>query len=508
MRRWCLALTGVVALLTAACGGGGSGSSSGSPPHGNVLQVGAPREPTSLDPAASIAYTNDQYFALYDTLINTNPKTHQLEPGLATSWSFQGADRLTFRLNLRPGVKFQDGTVLDANAVKTSLDHYRQLHIFTDLDAVGSVQAVSSSVVDIHLASPYSPLPYVLSYRAGMIVSPTAMQKYGKDFGTHPVGAGPFMFKSWQSGSELDLVKFPGYWKRGQPKLNGITFKYITNPSSLASAIQGKQVDVAGPVIYETTNLPALRANSDLNVILAKDFGGIAQIQMNATKEPFNNPLVRRAVNLSLNRGDIRKAAVGNEGLGVASQIVPPTSFAYSKDLKGYPYDPAQAKQLLAQAGYPNGIKAQLCVGTTFPLNAPQVEKRDLAAAGIDVSIDVVQGNGCVAKLTAGTTSMVQLGYPGSPDPYTTYTGLVGPGNLSRGTYEGVSPLLDKAARAYTQADQKPVYDQLNRVVYDQAPLAPLYYLVDWIATSKSVTGVATDIQGNMLLNNVSFSAV
>src|SRR5919198_5690011 len=131
MHRWHKAWLGVLAtatLLVAACGGSSSGST-GSLPNGNVFRYAAPGEPDSLDPGGGISGF-DQYFqnAIFDTLIVTDPKTMQpTQPGLATSWQFMGADKLTFRLHLRQGVKFQDGTAFNAAAVKTSLEHYKSL---------------------------------------------------------------------------------------------------------------------------------------------------------------------------------------------------------------------------------------------------------------------------------------------------------------------------------------------------------------------------------------------
>src|SRR5207248_4117426 len=174
-RRACLAV--VAGLLVAACGGGSSGGSSGPPPHNDVLFYATPGEPSSLDPGAGISGF-DQYYTqpIYDRLIRTDPKTMApTVPELATSWQFMGADKLTFRLNLRHGVKFQDGTPFNAEAVKANIEHYQALGQWNDMAPVTSVTAADEYTADLHLKSQYSALPGILTYRAGMMVSPTAL---------------------------------------------------------------------------------------------------------------------------------------------------------------------------------------------------------------------------------------------------------------------------------------------------------------------------------------------
>src|ERR1700730_763482 len=213
MHQWRTLCGAVIAVLVAAaCGNGSSSQGNGPPPHGNVLYYATPGEPGSLDPGADISGFDAYYSnAIYETLINSDPKTLQpTRPGLATSWEFTGTDKLTFRLHLRHGVTFQDGTPFNAQAVKVSLDHYKSLGAWFDLVPVKSETVVDDNTIDLNLSQPYSPLPAILTFRAGQIISPTALQKYGKDYGRNPVGAGPFAFKSWTAGSELVLTKCNG----------------------------------------------------------------------------------------------------------------------------------------------------------------------------------------------------------------------------------------------------------------------------------------------------------
>jgi ABC-type transport system substrate-binding protein len=502
MRRWQALWFGAsLALCVAACGSGG-GSSSGPPPHNNFLIAAAPGEPDTMDPGGGISgFDAEMTDPIYDTLIKADPKTQELQPDLALSWGFMGADKLTFRLNLRHNVKFHDGTPFDAQAVKTSIEHYQAGKQWFDLTPVSSIDVVDPYTADLHLSAPYSPLPAILTFRGGQIISPAALQKWGKDYGRHPVGTGPFMFQSWEPGAEVDELKFPGYWGAA-PKLAGIKFKVIPTSTSMATAAEGGQVDFA--TALNTTNLPALRANSKLNVQVLNTLS-LAIVTTNNLAPPFNNPLVRRAVNMLVDRRALSDAVNGRGvGQGPAWQFVPPTYWPFSKDLKNYPRDPAQAKSLLAQAGYPNGLTVQLCNPTSQDTTAAQIEKANLAEGGITVNISVEPVNSCLSKMFNATVPMVQIGWLGLASPYQTYSTMFGPGNPF-GKYDDVNQLLLKVAGVYTQPEQQAVYQQINQALFQDAPSIPLYYLVNVASSSKRVQGLVSNPQGAVLLRNAYF---
>lgn len=506
-RKWWLGA--LVVLVVGACGGGASGQG-GPAPHNNTLLVAIGGDPYSLDPAQALGVYDLQVMtSIYDTLLKADPKTLKPAPGLATSWSFVGPDKLTFRLALRHGVRFQDGTPFDAQAVKTSLDHYRSLKIERDLDPVSSVSVVDPYTVELHLSSPYSPLPGVLTERAGMIVSPTALQRYGSGLGQHPVGTGPFALQSWRPGTEYKLTKFSGYWQKGQPKLNGIDYKVIASPTSQVSAITSGQVDFASSL--DPTNLPALKGNGNL-VTNVWPTVSMALVQLNTGLAPLNNALVRQALNLALDRKALAEAAVGKGvGPGAASQYVPPSYWTFSKSLQAYRHDPAEAKRLLAQAGFPNGVSFNLCTPDTTPTLPATVEKQNLAQAGITLNVSVEPLRSCGVKMTVQKSlTAFQVGWSGRPDPYNTYYDLFathGTYNTANTTYPGVDELLARIAATYTQQEQKPLYDQLDKVVFDAAPEIPLYYTVNVGAASKRVSGVVCNLEGTVFLRDVSFTS-
>jgi ABC-type transport system substrate-binding protein len=507
MRGWrglCLGL--VTAFAVAACGNGG-GTAGGPLPHGNVINYATPGEPDTMDPGGGISGFDYYYLsALYDTLVNTDPKTLNLVPGLATSWSFQGPDKLALRLNLRHGVKFQDGTPFNAQAVKASLDHYRGTGVWGDLAPVTGETVVDDSTVDINLKSQYSPLPAILAGRAGMIVSPTALQKYGKDFGRNPVGAGPYAFSSWTAGAEVDLSPFAGFWNSSaKPSFKGIAFKVMPEITAMMTAVQAGQVDLAAMTNATAGNIAALRSSSKINTLLAP-VNGMAVVTTNNRQPPFNNVLVRRAVNMAVDRQKLSDAVNGKGvGMGPAWQYEAPNYWTYSKDLKNFKFDPAQAKQLLAQAGYPNGFSVQICNYAT-DTTAVQIEKQTMAQAGINLQISQEPVNSCVAKLRNGSMPMVQIGWIGTASPYYTFqTMFAATGTGAFGPYQNVDALLTRIASTYTQQEQKPLYDEMNKTLFDQAPSIPLYYIVRVNPHSKRLHGLVADLTGAIRLDHAYF---
>lgn len=505
-KRWRVLCLGIgTVLLAAACG---NGSASGGPlPHNNVLTEAAAGEPDTLDPGYGISGFDTIYYTgfIYDTLTRLDPKTNNVVPGLATSWNWMGANKTTLRVVLRQGVKFQDGTAMDADAVKTSLDHYRG-GIYGDLAPVTGETVVDDHTIDINLRAPYSPLPAILAYRAGMVISPTALQKEGKDFGKQPVGAGPYMLQTWTPGAELVLTKFNDFWEKGTWTFKGVDFKVIADANATVNALKAGQIDFAG--LVGTSALPAVKASKNLTT-KTTNIPGLAIITTNNKAAPFNDVRVRQAVNMSVDRQKLSDALNGKGvGLGAAWQYEPKNAWEYSKEIPNYGYHPDKAKQLLAEAGYPNGINVQICHFTPDTRDV-QIEKQDMAAAGINLTISQQPVNACVAAMAGATIQMVQIGWGDLASPYQTYATMFGSPQMGGaggfGPYPGVDQLLQQLASTYTQAEQKPIYDQLNKILYQQAPSIPLYYDVAAFGYTNRLQGTTVSARGAIVLKHAYF---
>lgn len=477
----------------------------------NILTVGMGSEPFTLDPATGASgFDYPNLYSLYDRLVHVDPKTNELRPGLATSWRFVGDDKLGLELTIRQGVKFHDGTSLDAEAVKFSLDHFKARKLIADLDVVDSVEVTGPYTVLLKLSQQFSVLPAVLSDRAGMISSPTAIKKFGKDYPRNPVGAGPFKLKQWNSGTSLEMVRFEEYWDKDRIKLAGITYRTILNPTSLVSALISGQIDHAFGV--DPKNLPVLKANPRLRVEIQPSTA-YYQISLQKAIPPLDNKLVRQALNMSVDRSVLAEAVLGpgNSG-GDALMPVPPVNFAYSPELsKTVKYDPVKAKQLLAEAGYPNGITLRHC-GTPlvgYGTDIIDIEQEQMKPAGITLDVTIMTGSACLQTFNSSTRyHSVQIAFSGRPDPYLTYQQNFGKnGMYNRGNtdFPGVEELLAKIRESYDPAEQKKYYTELNKLWIENVPIVTLFYRPQFAVYKTDVFGEQPNQQGKPDLTTLYF---
>ena len=476
----------------------------------NVLVVGFNNELDTMDPATGFSGADyPALYSVYERLINFDPKTMKPLPGLAASWVFGGEDKREFQITLRPGATFQDGTPVDAEAVKASLMHFKDMKRLNDLDVVTAIDVIAPEKLVLKLRQEYSVLPAVLADRAGMIVSPTALAKYGKDFPRNPVGAGPFMLRNWSPGTTLELVKFPGYSDPSRIRLNGITYKFYLNPTAATSAILSGQVDHTWGI--DPKNLPVLRANPRLRVEVEPSTQYF-YLALRHDMPLTDNKKVREALNMAVDRKVLGDAVLGqgNSG-GPALMLVPPASFAYSPDLAdSVKYDPAKAKQLLAEAGFPDGITIKVC-GSPFTgmgSDITDIEAEQMKPAGIKLDVTMLSGSACLQRFNATKDFHAWQGaFSGRPDPFLTYSQtFLSTGQFNRGRMDfGVDALINRIPQAYSQEEQKPIYEEINKRWIDEAPAIQLFYMPNYAVYSKDLAGEQPNQQGKPDLVTIYF---
>ena len=239
-----------MALISGALAGtalGGSAFAQGTPKRGGILRISAPANPSSLDPTTGGAGSDHAFlFTMYDTLTEWEFETLKPKPGLAESWKF--TDPTTFVMNIRAGVTFHDGTSLDAEAVKFNLDRNKgdaKSNIKADLASVDSVEVTGPMQVTLKLKNPDSALPGILSDRAGMMVSPTAIKASGAgNVARTPVGAGAYTFVSWADGERIVVKRNEKYWKPNRPYPDGIEISIIPELATGARSVTAGQNDL------------------------------------------------------------------------------------------------------------------------------------------------------------------------------------------------------------------------------------------------------------------------
>jgi len=330
------------------------------------ITVGAQLEPPNLDPTSGAAGAIDQvtYSNIFEGLTRFG-SDGSINPGLAESWTISD-DGTVYTFKLREGVMFHDGTSMDAEDVKFSLERTTaeestnaQKALFAD---IASVDVVDPQTVKITLSKPNGNMLFNLAWGDAVIVAPESAANNA----TNPIGTGAFMFKDWVQGDRVELEKYPEYW--GEPaKLDKVTFKFISDPNAAFAAVMAGDVDTFMP-FPAPENLPQFDADPRFRVITGSTEGETI-LSTNNKMPPFDNPKVREAMAHAIDRQAIIDGAMFGYGTPIGTHFAPHHP-AYI-DLTGQSnYDPEKAKALLAEAGFPDGFS------TTLKLPPPSYARR------------------------------------------------------------------------------------------------------------------------------------
>ena len=457
---------------------------------------------TTLDPYdANDTLSQAVAKSFYQGLFGLN-KDMKLENVLAESYTVSN-DGLVYTIKLRQGVKFQDGTDFNAAAVKANLDRAsdpaNSLKRYNLYKNIADTVAVDENTVKITLKQPFSAFINILAHPASAMISPAALQKYGKEIGFHPVGTGPYALESWNQTDYVKVKKFPGYWQHGLPKLDSITWRPVVDNNTRAAMLQTGEAQFAFPIPYEQAEV--LKRNSKLELVASPS---IMQryISMNVTQKPFDNPKVREAINYAINRPALVKVAFAGYATP-ATGVVPPT-IAWSQQYKPWPYDPAKARELLKEAGYPQGFSTTLWSSHNHSTaqKVLQFTQQQLAQVGIKVQVTAMDAGQRAAEVEAKgqAQSGVRMFYTG----WTASTGeadwALSPLFASRSwppmqfnTAFYSNPQVDKdfadALKTNNEDEKARLYKQAQDIIWQESPWVPLVVEKLVSAHNKKLSG-------------------
>ncbi|HEY0314911.1 MAG TPA: ABC transporter substrate-binding protein [Sphingomonas sp.] len=348
------------------------------------LVVALQLEPPNLDPTSGAAVAVDEvtYGTIFETLVKLDAQG-QARPGLAEKWTIS-PDGLTYLFQLRPGVRFQDGARFDARSAAFSL---RRIIAPGSSNAQASAFAVLRSVdvagpltLRVTLREPDADFLRLLSYGDADMVSAGS----AATLATMPVGTGPYRYASWRRGDAITLTRNPGYWGAAarEPQF---TFRFIADASAAFAAMKAHDVDLF-PDFPAPETLAQLRADPSLKVVIGPTEGQVI-LAFNQRGGPLADQRVRRAISQALDRRAIIEGAMFGYGVPIGSHFAPQDPDYV--DLTGrYPYDPAAARRLLAQAGYGEGITLSLKLPPpAYARRTGEIVASELAAIGVHVTI-------------------------------------------------------------------------------------------------------------------------
>lgn len=470
-------------------------------------------EPNTLYPPAGTGPFGSVQYALFDPLVDFNSKLEPL-PGLATSWEV-ASDKITWTFKLRSGVKFHDGTDFTADAVKVTieriLDPKTNATRRPNYTIIKSVDAVDPLTVKFTTTEPFADLPFLLMDRSAFIVGNTAMNKLGvAEFGLHPVGTGAFKFVDWVPNDHITLEANPDYW-RGKPKISRIIYRIVPEASARLAALRAGEADIIMSV--SPNDLDALRKDANVTVTQQDSLSQVTS-EMRQTKPPFTDKRVRQAMNYAIDKDSIVKDIMRGAGR-VADSPGPPGVWG-SINLTPYPYDPAKAKQLLAEAGLANGFQANLFYVPGRWAGDQQVTEAMQAywqAVGVKINLQKVDNAGLVEMLARDPDTMA--GWTTQQIRTSTYmdyhlyrlfnTEAARIQSAQRSGYSNlqVDQLLAKGRASFDQNERQQYYKDAQKLIWDDAAFVWVFVQQNLVASRKNVTGYEVLPVGDVRLTNV-----
>ena len=451
------------------------------------ITVAMQLEPPHLDPTSAAAGAIDSvlYSNVFEGLTRFGPDG-SVNPGLAQSWEISD-DGLVYTFHLAEGVKFHDGSAMDAEDVKFSLDRARaedsanaQKALF---GSIAEVEAVDPATVKVTLSEANGSFLFNMAWGDAVIVAPESIENIKQQ----PVGTGAFKFTNWVQGDNITLEKNAEYW--GTPaKLDKVTFKFISDPTAAFAAVMAEDVDVfAGFPAPE--NLPQFEADARFQVIVGNTEGETI-LSTNNKMPPLDNVKVREAIAHAIDRQAIIDGAMFGLGTPIGTHFAP--HHPDYVDLTGMSeYDPEKAKALLAEAGYPDGFK------TTLKLPPPSYARRggeiiaaQLRAVGIDAEISNLEWAQWLEQVFKGKdfgltivshTEPMDIGIYARPDYYFQY---------DNPAFQELNSKLEVEADAEARSQ---LLGQMQRMIAEDYVNGYLFQLATPTVAKKGVTGLWKD---------------
>lgn len=379
------------------------------------LVVAVSTEPPGLDPTTNAAAVIDLllHHNLYQGLVQAD-QSGNLAGQLAETWEVS-EDGRSWTFHLRPGITFHDGTPCDAAAVQKSF--LRAMDPKTGhphpeyYQGITAIEVVDSLTVRFQLSATNAAFLAVLAQGDSVIVPAERT-----DLPINPVGTGPFRFSEWRPGDRIVLERNPNYWRPEQPKLDRITFRFISAPSAQIAALRAGDVDLVAEAPLEV----ALTVADDPRFKVVSGPSNVVQIMaINKLRQPFADLRVRQAIAHAIDRNEIIDLVFFGYGTPIGSHLTP--AIPYYADMTWlYPHDPDRARELLAAAGYPHGFSTTLTLPSNYPqhVRTGEVIAAQLRDVGIEVSIRLVDWGTWLERVRAQADyDLTVVGHIGKLDP-------------------------------------------------------------------------------------------
>lgn len=489
MRRWTSRL--IIASAVLAMAGPAVAQT------GSTLRIGLAEDPDVLDPTLARTYVGRIVFAsICDKLFDIDEKVN-IVPQLATGYEVS-PDGKTVTIKLRPGVKFHDGDVMDAEAVKYSLErHLTMQGSFRkpELAAVDAIEVADPATVRLSLKAPFSPLISQLADRAGMIVSPKAAKEAGDKFGLKPVCAGPFKFVERVQQDRIVVEKFADYWDKANVHIDRVIYRPVIDSTVRLANLKSGSLDLIERAL--ATDLKDIKADPKLRLATQVEIG-YQGLNVNISNGPLGkdgpfgkgHPKAMQALSLAIDREAVNQVVFNGEFLP-GNQWISPRNPYYQAKFPIPKRDVERAKKLLADAG----LKAPVTVDFMVPNNpesrqVAEVIQAMAAEAGFDMKIRVTEFATSLKQQEEGNFQAFFIGWSGrvDPDGNSYIFHKCGAPQNNRGYCDkDVDALLDEARIKSAPAERKAIYERAAEKILAEGGIIYLYHRLVIIAHSVKV---------------------
>lgn len=507
------ALVLAAVLLLTACSGGpqstnqqpaageqGSASNQGEANSPDVLVIAMPSDVGTLDPHVSMDNQSWKVtYVAYDRLVRYKEGSTDIEGALAESWQVS-EDGLQWTFRLRPGVKFQDGTPLDAHAVKFSFDRLKKIgqgpsDAFPTLKAV---EVVDPLTVRFVLSEPFAPFLSTLATNGASIVNPKVMEHekdgdMGQNYlAEHTMGSGPYKLAEWVKDQYLKLEANPDWWG-GKPKFKTVIIKIVKEPAAQRLQLEKGDIDIAEGITID--QIAELRQNPDIAIVESPGLM-VDYMYINTQRPALRDKRVRQAISYAIDYQGI----IASVQQGYATQMrgpIPKGLWGHDETVMQYGYDPDRARSLLQEAGA-TGLRLELIYADRMPWweQEAQIIQANLAEVGIQVQLTKLAWPTLRERVDRGEFDLcLGIWSPDYADPYMFMNywfdsdnwGLAG----NRAFYKNdqVDRLLREAARLTDRNERTKLYSEVQRIVMEDAPYVLLYQKNFVLPMRKTVRG-------------------
>jgi dipeptide transport system substrate-binding protein len=480
--------------------------------------------------------TLDAVRPVFNRLIETKFGTTDPQPSLAEKYEVSD-DGLTYTFHIRKGVKFHsvkgfkptrdlnaDDVVFSFNRMLDKSNPYHDVNggtyaYFEGMgmpDKMKSVEKVDDHTVKITLNNPEAPFIAELAMEWASILSKEYadhLEKEGKkeQIDQVPVGTGPFIFVDYQKDAVIRYKANPDYW-RGKQKVDNLVFAITKDPAVRKAKLEKGECDIYP--YPAAADLAELKANPKLTVE-ESEAPNLAYLIMNVTMKPWDNKIVRQAMNMAINKEAIIKAVFAG-GAKPAKNPLPPTIWGYDDAIQPYPYDPAKAKEMLESQGVKD-LKVDLWyqpVSRLYNLDGKkmgELMQADLAKVGINVNLKTFDWGEYLKRMHDGEAPLGQIGWGadiGDPDNFMYLHGCGGTGkapgqNNEKWCNDEYDALLKQGLETSDQAKRAEIYKKAQVLIHEEAPIVPLVHSVAYMPMSKKVAGYIIDPLGIHNFENV-----